>query len=280
MTDTIVVLDTESTGLSTRKDRLVELAAIRYNLATRTVADSLHLLVNPKRTIPAEATKVHGITDADVADKPNFEEIADQLVGFVDSQRVVIHNAQFDVGLLDTELSRVKRPALSAVAADITCSLRMARQVFRGKTVTLDALCDLFGIDRSHRTTHGALIDCELLAEVFVELEKRYKAMTAPIESVLGFGLADDISGLDLQALCDRAVAIDAIDGLLAGARKVLEERVRELCQGEPFDGDGVEVAFTQRNNVDWKAVTKDHLAEVDLEPYRKPTSAMSIRAK
>ena len=276
----IVILDTESTGINTKKDRLVELAALRYDLAAGTVLESLHLLVNPQRQIPAAATKVHGITNAHVADAPTFDQVADAIVEFVAGSKVVIHNARFDVGLLDAELKRLDRDPFAAAVTQVDCSLSLARKLVHGKTVTLDALCDHFGIDRSRRTSHGALIDCELLAQVYQALCALEAKRSAPLEALVGFGLTDALDSFDTQALCERALAIDELTALLESSRKGIEARVRELQNGCDFIGRGAEVVFTERKNTKWESVVKDHLEGVDLTPYEKPSVAMSIRAR
>lgn len=124
---------------------------------------TFHAYVNPGIPVPAEATRIHGLTDEFLADKPNFQDIADDLIAFLSNDTIVAHNAGFDLKFLNAEL-----PA--PVQNPVICSLRMAREQYPGSKHTLDALCARFGISLARRTVHGALLDCELLAMVFLEL--------------------------------------------------------------------------------------------------------------
>lgn len=163
-----VLFDTETTGLDPLTgDRVIEVAAIELlnDLPTR---NTFHRLVHPQRDIPAEATRVHGITLENLRDAPRFEEIVDDLLEFFQDDPLVAHNAPFDFGFLNAELARCGRPNLAAGRMVDTLALAKAR--FPGMPNSLDALCRRFGIDLSERTTHNALLDCRLLAEVYVEL--------------------------------------------------------------------------------------------------------------
>lgn len=163
-----IVLDTETTGLDPEDGhRVVEIGAIELvnHLPSGRV---LHLYLNPERDVPEDAFAVHGLSTAFLADKPRFEEIADQFLVFVGDARLVIHNARFDIKFLDYELSRSGRPPLGLVRAIDT--LEMAKRRFPGAATSLDALCRRFGVNNSSRTKHGALLDSELLAEVYLEL--------------------------------------------------------------------------------------------------------------
>lgn len=163
-----VLFDTETTGLDPLAgDRVIEIAAIELanDLPTGKV---FHTLLDPERDIPAEASRVHGMTNADVAGKPKFAEIADALLDFFGDDPLVAHNAPFDFGFLDAELARIRRPGLDP--ARMVDTLVLAKQKFPGMPNSLDALCRRFEIDLSARTSHNALLDCKLLAEVYVEL--------------------------------------------------------------------------------------------------------------
>ena len=163
-----VLFDTETTGLDPLTgDRVIEVAAIELinDLPTRS---TFHRLVHPQRDIPAEATRVHGITLDNLREAPRFEEIVDDLLAFFQDGPLVAHNAPFDFGFLNAELARCGRPALAASRMVDTLALAKAR--FPGMPNSLDALCRRFDIDLSARTTHNALLDCKLLADVYVEL--------------------------------------------------------------------------------------------------------------
>ncbi|MBX6322982.1 MAG: DNA polymerase III subunit epsilon [Rhodospirillaceae bacterium] len=162
-----IVLDTETTGLEARAgDRIVEIACIELvnHLPT---GRTFHRYVNPERTISSAAFEVHGLNDAFLASQPRFADIVDELLAFIGDSPLVIHNAEFDLGFLCAELERCGRPALACRAVD---TLELARRKFPGAPASLDALCRRFGIDNSARAKHGALLDSELLAEVYLEL--------------------------------------------------------------------------------------------------------------
>lgn len=163
-----VLFDTETTGLDPLTgDRVLEVAAIELvnDLPT---SNTFHRLIHPQRDIPEEAARIHGITIDKLRDAPRFEEIVDDLLGFLGDGPLVAHNAPFDFGFLDAEFARCGRPRLDRGRMVDTLALAMAR--FPGMPNSLDALCRRFGIDLSERTTHNALLDCRLLAEVYVEL--------------------------------------------------------------------------------------------------------------
>jgi len=162
-----IVLDTETTGLDPVTDRVVEIGAVEVvNLIP--TGRFYHQYINPGRPMPREATAVHGLDDAFLADKPFFADIAAEFLDFIGGERLVIHNAAFDLSMLNAELTRLGLKELDAARSLDT--LQIARNRFPGAPASLDALCRRFGIDNSGRTTHGALLDAELLAEVYLEL--------------------------------------------------------------------------------------------------------------
>jgi len=163
-----IILDTETTGLSPKDGhRIVEIGALEMVNKVLT-GKSFHHYVNPKRTMPNEAYRVHGISESFLKDKPLFEEIVNDFIEFIDGGTLVIHNAPFDIKFLNHELSLVNKPPLELSRAVDT--LPMARKKFPGARASLDALCKRFKVDNSSRELHGALKDAELLAEVYVEL--------------------------------------------------------------------------------------------------------------
>jgi DNA polymerase III subunit epsilon len=167
-----IFLDTETTGLLPEGgDRLIEIGCLEM-VNRRMTGRNLHLYVNPERPSSEEALKVHGITDEFLADKPRFADIAEQLMAYVAGAEVIIHNAAFDVGFLDAELKRARRDAFRVHVAKVTDSLLMAREMFPGKSNSLDALCRRLEVDNSNRTLHGALLDAGLLAEVYIRLTR------------------------------------------------------------------------------------------------------------
>ncbi|HVY14370.1 MAG TPA: DNA polymerase III subunit epsilon [Rhodopila sp.] len=163
-----VLFDTETTGLEPLNgDRVLEIAALELvnDLPT---GRHFHCLIDPQRDIPTEASRVHGFTSADVAGKPLFADIAADLLAFLGDGKLIAHNAPFDFGFLDMEFSRVGMPLLARER--MVDTLDLAKKRFPGMPNSLDALCRRFDIDLSARTTHNALLDCRLLAEVYVEL--------------------------------------------------------------------------------------------------------------
>ena len=163
-----VLFDTETTGLDPLNgDRVIEVACLEL-LRDLPTGQVLHLLIDPDRDIPPEATRVHGFSRADLAGKPRFADIADELLAFIADSPLVAHNAPFDFGFLDMEFGRVRLPRLDP--SRMIDTLAMAKARFPGLPNSLDALCRRYDIDLSQRTSHNALLDCRLLAEVYVEL--------------------------------------------------------------------------------------------------------------
>lgn len=165
-----IVFDTETTGLSRHSERILEIAAMEFDPQTGKTGRYFHAYINPQKFIPPKLTQLHGVTNAFVADKPVFSEVAEYFIRFVKDATLVAHNASFDVGFLNAEFARLGLNELSNHVAEVVCTRSMARKAFPGQPASLDALCDVFAINRSHRTLHGALVDCELLAEVYPRL--------------------------------------------------------------------------------------------------------------
>ncbi|WP_035871938.1 DNA polymerase III subunit epsilon [Cucumibacter marinus] len=162
-----IVLDTETTGLSPLEgDRLVELGCVELINHVPT-GEHFHVYCNPQRDMPEGAFRVHGLSAEFLSDKPLFGDIAQGFLEFIGDATLIIHNAPFDMGFLNAELERVTRPPLGNKVID---TVMLARKVHPGARVNLDALCKHYGIDNSRRTLHGALLDSEILAEVYLEL--------------------------------------------------------------------------------------------------------------
>jgi DNA polymerase-3 subunit epsilon len=163
-----ILFDTETTGLDPASgDRVIEIAAIELN-ADLPTGRRFHVLIDPERDIPEEAARVHGFTRADLQGKPRFAEICDDFLAFIGDDPLVAHNAPFDFGFINAELERLAHRPLDP--ARMVDTLAMAKARFPGLPNSLDALCRRYEIDLSERTTHNALLDCRLLAEVYVEL--------------------------------------------------------------------------------------------------------------
>ena len=163
-----VFLDTETTGLSFRDGhKVVEIACIETKDLILT-GKVFHKLINPKRSMPDEAYKVHGFSEEFLSDKDTFDQIADEFLSFIQDKKIIIHNASFDLGFLDGELELIKKEKINKKL--VIDSLELARNKFPGTSNSLDALCKRFSIDLSQRTKHNALLDCELLREAYINL--------------------------------------------------------------------------------------------------------------
>lgn len=181
-----VFLDTETTGLyPAQGHRIIEIAAVEA-INRRVTSNHFHVYLNPDREIDAAAQEVHGITLEFLQDKPRFADIVSEFLDFVADAELVIHNAPFDVGFLNSELGKIDRENLEKTAGNIIDTLKMAKDMRPGQRNNLDALCRHFGIDNSKRTLHGALLDAELLAEV-------YMAMTRGQDSLMMDVLEDEL---------------------------------------------------------------------------------------
>jgi DNA polymerase III subunit epsilon len=163
-----IILDTETTGLSPLTgDRLVEIGAVEL-INHIPSGKTFHKYINPERDMPAEAEAVHGLSAAFLKDKPIFKHVVEEFLEFIGDAPLIIHNASFDMGFINFELTTIKRPPLPP--AQVIDTLQMARRAHPMGPNSLDALCRRYGIDNSRRTKHGALLDAELLAEVYLEL--------------------------------------------------------------------------------------------------------------
>ncbi|MDD5478762.1 DNA polymerase III subunit epsilon [Rhodoferax sp.] len=181
-----IFLDTETTGLAADNgDRIIEIGCVEM-LHRKLTGNNRHIYVNPGRDSHEEALKVHGITSEFLQDKPKFAEIAQDLLEYLKGAHVVIHNAPFDLGFLNMELALLGQPPVKDVVASVTDTLVMAKELYPGKRNSLDALCDRLEVDNSGRTLHGALLDAELLADVYINLTRGQDAL-----------LMDDASALD-----------------------------------------------------------------------------------
>jgi len=163
-----IFLDTETTGLSFQEGhKIVEIACIETKdlIPTNKI---FHKLINPERNVPEEAFKIHGFSSELLSTKQTFNQIADDFLNFIDGKKIIIHNASFDLGFLNNELGKIKKQRINKT--EVIDSLEVARNKFPGTSNSLDALCKRFNIDLSKRTKHNALLDCELLREVYINL--------------------------------------------------------------------------------------------------------------
>lgn len=199
-----IILDTETTGLSAENgDRIIEIGCVEL-LNRKFTGNNLHYYVNPERDSHEDALKVHGITNEFLRDKPKFAAIAEELVEYLRGAEIIIHNAPFDVGFLNMEFRRLGLPLVKQVVGGVLDTLVMAKEMFPGKRNGLDALCDRLGVDNSGRTLHGALLDAELLADVYINMTRGQDALLIEVADAPGEGGAVDavdLSSLDLPVL-------------------------------------------------------------------------------
>jgi DNA polymerase-3 subunit epsilon len=176
-----IILDTETTGLDPRQGhRIIEIAGLEL-VDRRPTGRHVHLYLNPEREVDAGATEVHGMTWDDLRDKPRFRDVAGTLVDFARDAEWIIHNAPFDVAFLDAEFALADLGGCSALYAKLTDTLALARERFPGKRNNLDALCERFGVDNAGRKLHGALLDAQLLAEVYLAMTRGQESLTIDI---------------------------------------------------------------------------------------------------
>ena len=178
-----VFLDTETTGLSAEAgDRIIEIGCVEL-VNRKLTGNNLHFYLNPERDSHEDALKVHGISNEFLRDKPKFSEVVQQLVDYLQDAEVLIHNAPFDVSFLNKELSQTGHKAFGTYVNSIADTLVMAKEMFPGKRNSLDALCDRLEVDNSGRTLHGALLDAELLADVYINMTRGQDALLMEAET-------------------------------------------------------------------------------------------------
>lgn len=191
-----IIFDTETTGLDPAQGhRIIEIGCVEVINRVAT-GNNLHIYLNPDRNSDPEALAVHGLTTAFLADKPRFPEVARQFLDFIQGAELIAHNAAFDVKFFNAELAKVGLGTLAEHCAQISDSLLLARTLYPGKRNSLDALCDRYGISNAHRTLHGALLDSQLLAEVWLAMTRGQDALLIDIDDQG----SSDAAGSALQA--------------------------------------------------------------------------------
>ncbi|ARV17081.1 DNA polymerase III subunit epsilon [Curvibacter sp. AEP1-3] len=197
-----IVLDTETTGFYANHpdspDRMVEIGCVEL-VNRKLTGNNLHFYLNPGRDSDEGALRVHGLTTQFLSDKPRFEEIAQQLVDYVAGAEIIIHNAPFDLSFLDMELGRTGRKPFKTCVAGVLDTLVMAKEMFPGKRNSLDALCDRLEVDNSGRTLHGALLDAELLADVYINMTRGQDALLMESSAPQEAGIV--VEQLDLRSI-------------------------------------------------------------------------------
>ena len=177
-----VVLDSETTGLSPENgDRILEIGCVEL-VNRKLTGNNLHFYINPERDSHEEALKVHGISNEFLKDKPKFAQISNDLLAYLKESQIIIHNAPFDIGFLNKELERLSLPNISHYVTEVIDTLSMAKEIYPGKRNSLDALCDRLEVDNSDRTLHGALLDAELLADVYINMTRGQDALLIEVD--------------------------------------------------------------------------------------------------
>jgi DNA polymerase III subunit epsilon len=188
-----LILDTETTGLNARSgDRVIEFGAVEL-VNRRLTGRNLHFYINPERDSDPGALAVHGLTTEFLSDKPKFAEIANEIRDFVAGADLIIHNAPFDLAFLDAEFGMLGLPTFSSQCGEVIDTLVLAKSMYPGKRNSLDALCDRLGVSNAHRTLHGALLDSELLAEVYLAMTRGQESL---VIDMLGDGGEETAAGV------------------------------------------------------------------------------------
>ena len=221
-----IFIDTETTGLEPKLGhRIIEIGAVEM-MSRRLTGRRFHHYLNPEREIEEGALQVHGITTEFLRDKRKFTEVVHELLEFIDGAELIMHNATFDVAFLDHELGRTGLPVLCECCHSVTDTLKMAKELFPGKRNSLDALCERYEVDNSRRALHGALLDAELLAEVYLAMTRGQESLLMELEAPSPLDL--DISLHDLQLVVQPASA----EELEAHARQLemIEKESKGKC--------------------------------------------------
>jgi len=223
-----IVLDTETTGLNARLgDRIIEIGCVEL-VSRRLSGNHFHRYLNPEREVEEGALRVHGITNEFLQDKPRFADIAREFLEYVRGAELVIHNAAFDVEFLNIELEKLGLERIEAHVAGVIDTLATARELHPGKRNSLDALCERYQIDNSHRTLHGALLDAELLAEAYLAMTRGQESLAIELEAPPGAAVAARAGGWERP----RLVVVRASDEELAEHIRVLESIANEARGG------------------------------------------------
>ena len=214
-----IVLDTETTGLSAEGgDRIIELGCVEL-YARKLTGNNLHFYFNPERDSHEDALKVHGISNEFLRDKPKFAELTEEILDYLSDAELIIHNAAFDIGFLNKELERVGKKPLKAYVSGVIDTLVMAKEMFPGKRNSLDALCDRLEVDNSGRTLHGALLDAELLADVYINMTRGQEALLMDVADVQtdssGVSVQVDLTGFVLPVLSANEQELSAHEEVL-----------------------------------------------------------------
>lgn len=224
-----IVLDTETTGLNPRSgDRIIEIGCVEL-IDRRLTGNNFHYYINPERDSEEGALAVHGLTTEFLRDKPKFAEIVNEFRDYIGGADVIIHNAPFDVGFLDAELKRVDIANFRDHVGEIIDTLVQAKEMHPGKRNSLDALCDRYGVSNAHRALHGALLDAELLAEVYLAMTRGQNSLTMDLG---GQDVGSDGLALEVVAIADILLQAATAEELAEHelVMKSLDKEVKGQC--------------------------------------------------
>ncbi|MCX7141752.1 MAG: DNA polymerase III subunit epsilon [Proteobacteria bacterium] len=224
-----IVLDTETTGLNAKMgDRVIEIGCLEL-LNRRPTGNHFHHYLNPERASEEGAVRVHGISDEFLLDKPRFREIAPEFIEYIRGAELIIHNAPFDVEFLEQELALARLPPLTQHCAGVKDTLKLAKELHPGKRNSLDALCERYGVSNAHRKLHGALLDAELLAEVYLAMTRGQESLAMELEQPLAAEVSADgivVERSKLLVLC----ANDEEEALHAKVLQNIEKESKGKC--------------------------------------------------
>jgi DNA polymerase-3 subunit epsilon len=233
-----IVLDTETTGLNPRTgDRIIEVGCVEI-VNRKLTGNNFHRYINPERDSDEAALAVHGLSTEFLSDKPKFHEIVEELRAFVQGAEVIIHNAPFDLGFLNHEFQRLGLPSFSSHCSGVIDTLVQAKELHPGKRNSLDALCDRYEISNAHRKLHGALLDSELLADVYLAMTRGQNSLTMDVaaEASAGGELVDAGPLGEIIVLAASSEELAAHEAVLAG----LDKNVKGSCVWRNYSPAGV----------------------------------------
>ena len=232
-----IVLDTETTGLNPRTgDRIIEVGCVEI-FNRKLTGNNFHRYINPERDSDEAALAVHGLTTEFLSDKPKFHEIAEELRAYIQDAEVIIHNAPFDLGFLNHEFARLGLPPFVEHCSNVIDTLVQAKELHPGKRNSLDALCDRYEISNAHRKLHGALLDSELLADVYLAMTRGQNSLTmdVEVEAAAGGGLLEAVPLGEIIVVAASADELAIHEEVLAG----LDKNVKGSCVWRNYSPQG-----------------------------------------
>ena len=232
-----IVLDTETTGLNPRTgDRIIEVGCVEI-FNRKLTGNNFHRYINPERDSDEAALAVHGLTTEFLSDKPKFHEIAEELRAYIQGAEVIIHNAPFDLGFLNHEFARLGLPPFVEHCSNVIDTLVQAKELHPGKRNSLDALCDRYEISNAHRKLHGALLDSELLADVYLAMTRGQNSLTmdVEVEAAAGGGLLEAVPLGEIIVVAASPDELAIHEEVLAG----LDKNVKGSCVWRNYSPQG-----------------------------------------